>query len=219
MKTILLLLSLLVSAMLCTGQTVASNRMNILYYGIQNSLSASAYNYPCKAVILKADTGKVSRYDDGNGCYDYEYIAPDPGTGRVLKVTFTMYAQIGKKQKTIGKSTFRIKELPIPDAFIGGKRNDTLNIRSFKAQEGIIAKLLGFDIDAPFKVDSFRYIVISNDKMIARGENKGNVFTQSTRAHFSTVNSNDVLLIYNIFCTGADKRSRKLEPFELRLTQ
>lgn len=197
-----------------SAQTVANDQMNILYYDIPNPISIAAFGYTCKSIIVKADFGKVTSIDDGNGCYYYEYHAAGDS---MSKVTFSLYAKVGNSTKLIGKRIFRIKKIPNPEAYVGGRRSGDIAINLLRAQEGIIAKIPNLGICASFKVDSFCYAVMRNDKIICTGKNAGNTFNQKIASCFSSMEDKDYIFFYNIFCSGPDNKSLKTESFELRV--
>jgi hypothetical protein len=113
--------------------------MNVLYAGVENPVTVSAGS----AGLEKMDVS----FSGGN-------IASAGGGGRyIIKPTKLGPANINVTVN--GKTTLfamRVKRLPDPTAMVGGSKGGSISAASFKAQGGMIARLLESDFDAPFQV-------------------------------------------------------------------
>lgn len=195
-----------------TAQSIANEKMNIIYRGLPNPISISVPEYSCKALIVEVDHGTLTQSDD-RACH-YLY---DADTAQL--VNFHVYVKKGKGRKQVLRAVFHIKNIPDPEAYIGNNRNNEISFSSLQVQQGMFAELAGFDIQTRFTVTGFNYIIIRNGKIIVSGKNLSNKFDQNIKMNFSALERNDEIFFYNIYCIGADKRSRKLESFELKVTK
>jgi hypothetical protein len=206
---------LIAAAMLLTcsskAQLIANDGMNIVYRNLPNAMTIADPGYTCKSLIVEASSGKLQK-DEGMDCH-YIYT---PDTARFI--AFKISVKTKKGFKTIGGGRFRVWDLPNPEARVASKSDGTVQINILKAQEGMIARmkpLISTTLCADFKIDNFNYAIIRNEKVIANGKNSGNVFDKTIRMYFSSIEDNDTILFYNIYCKGPDGISRKLESFEL----
>lgn len=123
--------------------TVAATAMNVFYMGIDNPVSVSAPmpNFKASAPGLRAK---------GSGG---EYIMRPTRVGKVtVNVSGT---DDNGKTVNLGKQEFRVKRIPTPVAYIGGKTG-TIVLSKSKLGNGVIqAKLEGFVFDLRVKVKSF----------------------------------------------------------------
>ena len=123
--------------------TVAATAMNVFYMGIDNPVSVSAPmpNFKASASGLRAKGGSG------------EYIMRPTRVGKVT-VNVTGTDENGKTV-SLGKQEFRVKRIPTPVAYIGGKTGTVLLTKG-KLGNGVInAKLEGFVFDLRVKVKSF----------------------------------------------------------------
>ncbi|MBL4594052.1 MAG: gliding motility protein GldM [Flavobacteriales bacterium] len=123
--------------------TVAATAMNVFYMGIDNPVSVSAPmpNFKASAPGLRAKGGSG------------EYIMRPSKTGKVT-VNVTGTDENGKTV-SLGKQEFRVKRIPTPVAYIGGKTGTIILSKSQLGNGVINAKLEGFVFDLRVKVKSF----------------------------------------------------------------
>ncbi len=123
--------------------TVAATAMNVFYMGIDNPVSVSAPmpNFKASAPGLRAK---------GNSG---EYIMRPTKTGKVT-VNVSGTDENGKNV-SLGKQEFRVKRIPTPVAYIGGKTGTIVLTKSQLGNGVINAKLEGFVFDLRVKVKSF----------------------------------------------------------------
>lgn len=214
MKRLFLLLLIGFAFHFSNAQVSVANAMeDIIYVGIPNPISVTAFNYPCQSVILKVDTGMLEQVK--NKCGYYNYIAPK----HTHSVTFKIYAKTKSGLKLIDTSVFRIRPLPNPYAYLGGKHDGTISINVLKAQIAITANFVDFVYsDIKFRIDSFCYAIIRNNKIIYWGKNTGEIFERKTKDDIAKINVGDIISFYNIYYHNSMGESVNLEPFELSIT-
>ena len=102
---------------------ISADKMNVLYIGVNNPMSIS---------VPGVSNDKVKTYSVGGGVS----LKPDPlrGSGKWIatattqgECTFTITADFGGKQQTMGKATYRVKRVPDPVAKIAGKNEGTIS--------------------------------------------------------------------------------------------
>jgi gliding motility-associated protein GldM len=123
--------------------TIAATAMNVFYAGIDNPISVSAPMPNFKA------SGPGMRSGKGPGQY---VIKPRKSGDITINVTGT---DDNGKTVQLGKQKFRVKKIPTPVAYIGGKTG-TVKLTKSKLGNGVInAKMEGFVFDLRVKVKSF----------------------------------------------------------------
>lgn len=123
--------------------TIAATAMNVFYAGIDNPISVSAPMPNFKA------SGPGMRAGKGAGQY---VIKPRKSGDVTINVVGT---DENGKTVQLGKQKFRVKRIPTPVAYIGGKTG-TVKLTKSKLGNGVInAKMEGFVFDLRVKVKSF----------------------------------------------------------------
>jgi gliding motility-associated protein GldM len=92
--------------------TVAADKMNVLYAGIENPVSVTA-SVPAEKVSISLTGGSSTKTGPG----EYNITVPDNLIGK--PVTVNILADIDGKQKPMGSKEFRVKRVPNPVAVIG----------------------------------------------------------------------------------------------------
>jgi gliding motility-associated protein GldM len=92
--------------------TVAADKMNVLYAGIENPVSVSA-SVSAEKVSISLSGGSHAKTGPGK----YNVSIPESLVGKT--VTISINADIGGKQQTMGSKEFRVKRVPTPTAVIG----------------------------------------------------------------------------------------------------
>lgn len=208
----LFLVAALCAFVISVDAQITNEKMNIVYRGVPNPMSFGVFGYSCKSVYITVDTGEIVMVDDPKDCGAIVYNAPAKGSMAI----FRLFAKTKKGSEKIWESKFRIKDIPNPDAYVAGKRNDSVPISVLKVQNGMISKLIGYDGEFNFRIDSFNYAIIRDEKIIASSKNISAFFDNKIKMYFSALENGDIVLFYNVYCSGPDRRSRKLESFELK---
>jgi len=142
-----------------SGASVFLEKMNVLYAGVDNPVTISAGS----AGLEKMDvsfTGGPIRSAGAGGRY---IIVPTKLGANNINVTVN------------GKSTpfaMRVKRLPDPVPTVGGSKGGSMSAAQFKAQGGLLAKLLDSDFDVNFQV--VNYTVGANGGSIQTYREVGN---------------------------------------------
>jgi gliding motility-associated protein GldM len=126
-----------------SGASAFLEKMNVMYTGVENPVLISAGSAGAEKMSVSFTGGGGSTRAGGD-----RYIFKPTNVGPAeLKITVE------------GKTTaipIRVKNLPDPIALVGGKKGGPIASADFKAQGGLIARLLDSDFDAPFQVVSYK---------------------------------------------------------------
>ncbi|ULQ56315.1 gliding motility protein GldM [Flavihumibacter rivuli] len=124
-----------------SGASVFLEKMNVLYLGVENPVTVSAGSAGKEKMKVGFTGGSIT---------------PAGGDRYIIKPT-----QSGPANITVtvdGKTSsfaMRCKPLPDPVAMVGGQKGGSISAAQFKAQGGLIAKLMDSEFDAPFQIVSY----------------------------------------------------------------
>ncbi len=128
--------------------TIAADKMNVVYMGLDNPISASFSGVPSDKVSVTASSGSLSKVGDG------KYILK-PAAGREVVITATGTLPDGKAVSD--KKVFRIKPVPKPFGTIRGEyaaKGPASNLKIVT----IGAKFDDFEFEANLQVTEFTII-------------------------------------------------------------
>ncbi len=113
---------------------ISLDNMQVLYAGIENPLTASAAGVDTRnlRVSIAEGQGKLTP-GEGEGHYN---ITPSPGC---RKIVLALDATIDKKQTTMGRPVFKVKEIPDPIITVGGFKNGDKVARATLASGATVA--------------------------------------------------------------------------------
>lgn len=214
MKQLLLFTSLLLAGTIAaSGQGIAvdADRVHVAYETVDNPITIGLENCSCKNLRLTVDEGQLRKGPD-----DCTYIFNSDKAGKAI---FTLSRKAGDGYADVGQITYRVKPLPLPEAYIGGRHNAQMPIVVFRAQEGVIAKLDGFDFDVWFKVTSFQMDVIRDGQVVSSEKNNKNVFEPGARKAMLAAQPGDKVVFSNILSRKPNGTIVALEPIEITLTK
>ena len=191
--------------------TVSPTMMNVLYDGIDNPISIAVPGVSTKDISANMTNGTLTRNGD-------KWVARPKGVGKEAVITVT--ANIDGRQTEMAKTTFRIRKLPDPTAFIsyqdgnrfkGGK----ISKDALLSSPGIEAAIDDGIIDAKFNVTSFQTIILDQMGNAMPDNSDGSKFSKRQKEKFERLQRGKRLFISNIKATGPDGISRDLSPIEL----
>lgn len=131
-----------------SGASIFLEKMNVAYIGVENPINVSGGSVGSEKVkVTFTGGGDVKNLGGG------EYIISPTNTG-----INSLVVDAGGKKFTF---PIRCKYLPDPVAVISEKKGGAIAAAEFKAQGGLIAKLLESDFDARFQVMSYRLGALS----------------------------------------------------------
>lgn len=193
------------------GASLQLDKMNVMYIGVANPVSLSASGYNIEDVSLSLPGATLT--STGKGHYSAE----------VTKEGKIEWSILGKSRTTggaaakIGGGEIRVKSIPDPTATIGGKIGGYLASGVAKAQDGLVAKVIGFDFETAFKVTQFRFVYmpkVGDPQMI---EVNGNRFNGDCATAISRSKPGDRWIFENVKAVGPDKKIRSINTIIITL--
>jgi len=178
--------------------TIAADKMNVLYVGVENPLSISAAGVASQEVSVSAEGLNILK--QSNGKYIVKPTRPGKTKIRVsgggLPATFFQY---------------RIKRIPDPLAKLGNKPSGRMSVGEFQLYDRIDAHLDQFDFDAKCKVVGFEIIRVDKSGDGFVNKNSGNKYQDRSKRLVAAAKRGDQYYFEKIKakCPG-DQHSRTL---------
>jgi hypothetical protein len=170
--------------------SIANEKMNIFYKGIDNPISFAADGVSSKSLIIKANNGTVSKQ------YGYYTFRSDS----IGKAEIIIFKKVQGKLKEIGRRAFRVKTIPDPIPKVGPSAGGRIVTAVLKAQQYIRADIENFDIDIKTPIDSFTICITRGDSCYYKElQNSGSKFNDDVIQALSKVKNGDTVIFKNIF--------------------
>ena len=190
--------------------SVAAEKNNFFYIGVDNPLSIVTEKIPCEKVIVTSDKGQIY----GNGC---TYIYRDFESG---SVNIILSKKENDKVIEIGRVFFRVKNIPNPFPKIGPSSGGEIKKVFLVNQQFLRAELDGFDFDARFRVDSFTTCIIRNDKCLYKEiKNIGSKLNEKVIEALKEIKNGDFVIFKKIYVKGPDGIERLISPLVLTISE
>ena len=196
--------------------TVSATMMNVLYAGINNPIGISVPGVPMSAVSATMTNGPLSRNGDS-------WIAKPSKVGE--NATITVTATIDGSSQTVNTSTFRVRKLPDPVAFItftgqngqperykGGK---PISKTTLLAAPGLDAAIDDDMLNIDFKVLGFETVFFDQMGNAIPEVAQGAQFSQRQKDQFRRLSRGKRFYISRIRAIGPDGIERTLNPVEV----
>lgn len=190
--------------------TVSADRMNLFYIGPDNPISFSAPGVTTENLRPEVSAGaQLIRRTDG------QYIVRvQPGT---TQVTVTVRALVDGTTRNMGSSTFRVRNVPDPVAYIANRREGRISRDELLLARAIIPRMDSFEFDMNFEIESFTMVTtIAGD--VRTFQSQSNQFTQEMIQTISNSTRNQRFIFENITTKpGPDGRTRTLSPISFMI--
>lgn len=187
-----------------SGASVFLEKMNVLYAGVDNPVTISAGSAGREHMQVNFTNGSIT----SAGGDRYTVVPKTLGEARI-NVTVN------------GKTTpfmMRCKRLPDPTATVGGVKGGRMSSSIFKAQGGVIAKLLESEFNAPFIV--LGYTVGANGGTIGtyrQAVNEGARWTGGAASIINSCGPGTSVFFDNVRAKGPDGAVRDLGTLAFQL--
>lgn len=184
--------------------SVALDRMNILYIGIENPVSL--------AVSGSGDEGVTASLEGGDG--SIEKVGPGKYVVRVSKLTDDCKIHLSANGEVVGTSQFRVRSLPVPIGTVGGfASGDAVPAGAFKAQQGIGVYLLDFPFELRYNVTGYTLRVEDENGKIKSADCQGAYFSPQAKELIQRyAKPGKTVSVGNLVVKDAGGRSLKLSP-------
>jgi len=181
---------------------VSPTKMNVFYRGVDNPVSVSVSGYSNKDIVATATNGSLTKAPDG-------YIMR-PGKEAEATVGATVTNPDGSKKAMPGMK-FRVKNVPNPTPYFGGKSVNDENIKKTEltAAAGVIAKMENFEFDLKFDVVEYKVTMIVNGVPLEK-VTKGAAVSGDMKEMFQKAKPGQKIYIEGIKARGPDGTVRNL---------
>lgn len=181
--------------------SIALDKMNVLYIGVDNPISISASGGGDDKVQVSISGGGGSIIKQGGG----HYIARVSGQTDDCKISVSVDGKVA------GVSQFRVRSIPRATATVGGfESGDNVPAPAFKAQGGVGAYIKDFPFQLKYTVTSFTLTADNDDGDIDEAPCTGNVWSTKAQQIIKNLKPGRLVTIDNIRCQGEDGRNQKL---------
>ena len=173
--------------------TVAADKMNVLYSGIENPVSISAPVDPAKLNLSMPGCNAVS-----NGGGKYTVTVPASLIGRT--VTATVSSNDGSGSKVMGTSEFRVKSVPDPRPFLGANISGGRRTKAEITANPVLIADMGKDFvyDLRWTVTSYKAVFIIRNVEDPPIAIAGNRFTDDLTRKINAATAGTVILFTDI---------------------
>ncbi len=181
---------------------VSPTKMNVFYRGVDNPVDVSVAGYSAKDIAPSMSNGSISKAATG--------FIVRPGKDAKALVGVTVTNPDGTKKSMPGIE-FRVKNVPNPTPFFGGKsvNDETIKKTELTASQGVIAKMLDFEFDLKFDVVEYRVTMIVGGTPIEK-MTKGPAVSSDMKEMFSKAKPGQKIYIEGIKARGPDGTVRNL---------
>lgn len=196
--------------------TVSATMMNVLYAGIDNPISISVPGVASNAVTATMSNGSLSRSGDS-------WIAKPGKVGENAVITVT--ANMDGRNQTVNTTTFRVRKLPDPVAFISYKGTNgnperykggrPLSKAQLLSSKGIEAAIDDDMLNIDFKVLSFETVFFDSMGNAIPEVSNGASFSQRQLDQFKRLQRGKRFYISRVKAIGPDGVERILQPVEV----
>lgn len=175
--------------------SIALDKMNVLYIGVDNPLTIAASGGGDDRVKATINNGSLTRVGVG------KYIA------RVNRIDDNTVVTVSVDGKVAGASQFRVRTIPDAQAYVGGQPSGSeVSAGAFKAQPGVGAGIKNFPFQLEYEVVSFNFTCDTDDDIVSVPAN-GALFQGAVRRAIDQhVKAGRMVTIENIRVKGPDGR-------------
>ncbi len=183
---------------------VSADKMNVFYIGVDNPVSVAAPmpNFTASAPGLsKSGKGYIMR----------------PSTPGTVNIVVTGIDDATGSKVNLGKVEFRIKRIPDPKSYCGGKTgSDNIQKVALLAAASVQAKMDGFDFDINVSVSSFIFSTTISG-IVQEIPVNGNKLNEQCKSLIQNSKRNQKFYIEKIKVNMPDKTTRTLSPVILKV--
>jgi len=181
---------------------VSPTKMNVFYRGVDNPVSISVSGYSDKDIQPTKTNGELVKSAEG-------WIMR-PGKESEALIGATVKNPDGSSKSMPGLK-FRVKNVPNPTPYFGGKSVNDENIKKAEltAAAGVIAKMVDFDFDLKFEVVEFKVTMIVGGTPLEQ-MTKGAAVSGQMKEMFQKAKPGQKVYIEGIKARGPDGTVRNL---------
>jgi gliding motility-associated protein GldM len=171
--------------------TVSADRMNLFYAGIDNPISFSAPGVTSENLRPSVSAGaQLLRLDNGQWI-----VRVQPSTSQV-KVGINAAMPDGTT-KNMGESTFRVRLVPDPMAYIGDRNEGRVTKQQLVGAGAVSAEMKDFEFDLNYRIKSFTMLT-TRAGFIVTYNATSNAFTNEMRQAINDATRDQRIFFTNI---------------------
>jgi len=184
------------------GATISADKMNMLYIGLDNPISAAAAGFTPAQTHVSTTGGGSWRPDPSTKGPGHYILKPD-GSAREITVKVSVTMSDGST-KQMGQQVYRVRPVPHPEVLFGTKTGGAIS-------RGEIAtvSMINCGLGAGFAFEGLKYLVNGYTFAIAPKSGPahflpvtGNRITPECRNFLAQVHTGDFIIIANVSVTG-----------------
>ena len=184
------------------GATISADKMNLLYIGLDNPISAAAAGFTPAQTIVTHSGGGSFHPDPSQHAPGHFIMKPD-GSQREITINVSVKMADGII-KPMGKMLYRVRPVPHPEVLFGTKTGGAIS-------RGEIAtvSMINCGLGASFGFEGLKYIVNGYTFAVAPKSGpahflpvNGNRIPSEARGFLSQVHTGDFIIIANVKVTG-----------------
>ena len=182
--------------------SIALDRMNVLYIGVDNPVSVAASGGGDDKVQVSMTGGGGTVTKIGAGKYNVRVTSP----------TDDAVITVSVEGKVAGSSRFRVRSIPAPTGTVGGMASgESVNAGAFRAQAGVGAYIKDFPFDIQYDVVSYSFSVDDDEGDIKTADVQGVYFSSLAKQYINQyVKPGRTVTIDNLRARGPDGRTFKV---------
>ena len=192
---------------------VSPINMNVFYLEVDNPVKLSVPGFAAADISASMSNGTIRATKKSSG----EWIARPNKKG---KSKVTLYTNIDGKRTRMGDMEFRVKEVPPPKPYIGGKSDGIIEKQRMLTAGGIQAKLEDFDFKGVrYKIVSYSFTTVYKGDQVTETVN-GQRFNAKINAIINNTKSGNSITVSNIMAKRTDAKgtaTRSLPPLVLKI--
>ena len=186
---------------------VSPTKMNVFYRGLENPVEVSVPGVPTEKLEISISNAAKS---GSNGQFMVK-----PGQGQTCIVNVS--AELNGKKQNFGKKEFRVKNVPDPKPYFGGKTGSaSIPRRDLLAAAGVIAQMENFEFDLRFTVVSYTVSATIKGKVV-EAQCTGPALSGNAVAIRKELKSGQKFYVEKIKVKGPDGTIRDLGSLSLKV--
>ncbi len=184
--------------------SVAADKMNVFYIGIDNPITVAMAGVPTDKVRVSCDNVTIENLGDGH----YNVRVKETGD-KIIKVTDGTYTQ---------EITYRVKRIPDPETRIGKTAGGSMRLWDFQQQKGLHATLYYFPLVEQCVINGFEMTKQSKDSDPINVTNQGADFSKESQQLVDEAKVGDVFYFDSVRCKcPGDPAGRKINSVVVKI--
>lgn len=185
--------------------SIAADKMNVLYIGVDNPITVAVSGVLTEKVQLESD--ELELVDQGDGHYYAKASSPGKAT---IKVT-----PDGQAPQLV---SFRVKYIADPTARINRSSGGNMSAEDFKQAKGLSLSLDNFEYDTKCAVNSYNITRVAKDEDVVEIINRGAAFQERTQRLVAKIKAGDIIYFDRVTCQcPGDKEPRPINSLVFKI--